>query len=357
MATFFLMSFVNRLIPMKKNKLTSSQAHKLTSFIGDRLDLFRWNRVRWIVGAVLLIAAILKWNGFGSGRASMLAEIAPQLEWMLIQTEFVVAIWLFLGWSSRISWLVSLLMFSSFAGASLMMVAQGRSSCGCLGNVEFNPLWILLFDMLIVAMLLACGWQFLQHSAVQESVKAATSVFAFAIKSVGLVMLAGLLGSIGVSQSAVIASAIARYVPLEISGQYLVASPAIYDAGFGHPGDWRTLQVTIDNRSDLPVTLIGAQQGCRCRAIASLPQEIPGNGQVEIKVDVRLGQTAGVQQDRFWILTNHQRQGMLICRWRADVVEPTSNVVSVVTTGERDDRMVRLQSPVAKSVFLFEGVF
>ena len=95
--------------------------------------------------------------------------------------------------------------------------------------------------------------------------------------------------------------------------------------GSGHPGELQPLKLTIHNRSGSPVTLIGAEHGCRCQASGSLPIDIPPEDQVEIDIRVRLGQTAGVQYDRFWLLTSHQRQGMLICRWRANVVERHEN--------------------------------
>ena len=287
----------------------------------------------------------------------MLAEIAPQLEWLLIQIEFVIAIWLLIGWAEQISWWFALLLFSSFTGASLMMVVQGRSTCGCLGVVEFNPLWMLLFDGVVIGLLLCAGRKIFRVSKADVEAIAPYARPTFGVRALGLILLAALMGGVGVSQSAVIGAAIAEHIPLEISGQYLVASPSVYDVGTGQSGQWHTLKIKIRNRSDTPVTLIGAEQGCRCRAIGSLPLDVPPAGEVEISVDVRLGQSAGVQHDRFWILTNHQRQGMLICRWRADVIVEKSSVVSVVPIRVKDNRTARLRAQVGKSDSLFEGVF
>jgi len=95
----------------------------------------------------------MKWSTFGNFSNSYLYEIAPQFEWALIQFEFFLAAWLLLGWLPRVSSLIALTVFSAFAGVSLVMTLQGRSSCGCLGQVNVSPALILAFDIVFVLLL------------------------------------------------------------------------------------------------------------------------------------------------------------------------------------------------------------
>jgi hypothetical protein len=307
--------------------LTSGSAVQVSAETSNLNRIFEWSFLRFFIAAILLSAAWLKWQSFGTGRASFLAEIAPQLEWMLIQAELVVGVWLVVGWFAYYGWLASLLMFGSFVGASLVMTWQGRSSCGCLGAIEFNPWWMFLFDLAIVGLLLRAngGNRHIVGAPLEGAGRFGknTAHMQFLIAQKGamgaVVFSSAILGALAVQYSPVIASTISDKVPPQLSGQFLVASPAIVDVGQGTPNQWRTISIQIANRSDQKVTLIGAEQGCRCRAIKSLPIEIPAYENVEIEVDVRLGQKPGLQQDRFWLMTSHQQQSMLICRWRSRI--------------------------------------
>ncbi len=281
----------------------------------------------------------MKWSAFGGNTASPLFEIAPQLEWLLIQFELLLAVWLLIGWLPLMAWGTTLVLFTSFAGASLMMVIQGRSTCGCLGTIDFNPAWMLLFDLAAICVLFGAFRSLfgankrpdrtLSHESQRlHSSHTSQPVFEYSRRSttrkLGLASALAIVGFVTalvvLSRTPQISSWVARSLPPQCSGQYLLTEPAVVDAGIGGVNQWVTMNVRVHNRSAGPVTLIGAEKGCKCRADDNLPITIAADERAEIKIEIRLGRTEGIQQDRFWLRTSLQQQPLILCRWQGRVV-------------------------------------
>ena len=253
----------------------------------------------------MFVSFWLKWSAFGVGYASPLFEIAPQLELFLIQFELLLGLWLVSGLWMKLAWGVTLVLFSGFTGVSLSMVIEGRSSCGCFGAVEVSPIWMLLFDIVAIALLLLCSRKILNRSRVVLN---------------GALAGAGLTASLLMMFNATnLTSWTVQQLSPKLTGQYLVTVPAVIDLGKGPADEWRTLELTVFNRSSEPITLVGAEHNCKCRAEQDLPVTIPAQEKATIRVSVRLGRTSGKQFDRFWLRTSHQRQPLLLCRWQATV--------------------------------------
>jgi hypothetical protein len=104
-------------------------------------------------GLLLIMAAILKWRAFGGSHSSALFDVAPQLEWLAIQFEVILALALLIGWQPRLTWSLTMLLLAAFGVANLMMIAQGRSSCDCLGVVQVPPLVMLFVDIVFLGFL------------------------------------------------------------------------------------------------------------------------------------------------------------------------------------------------------------
>lgn len=112
---------------------------------------------------------------------------------------------------------------------------------------------------------------------------------------------------------------LASALPVEMTGQYLTTEPVILDVGTGKPSEWIEVPMRIVNRSDEPVTLIGAANDCKCSTVSELPIELPPFGSDVLRVSVRLGDVPGRETRRFWIRTTHQKQPILLCSWTAIV--------------------------------------
>lgn len=273
-------------------------------------ELITWRLIRSVFSILLLVAAFLKLRDFGTPNA--LFDIAPSLEFGLIQLEVLVALWLLSGWKTVAAWFCTLGLFATFAGASLAMVMQKKTSCGCFGTIEFNPVWVFAIDVFAISLLLLAG-RIETHRIVEPS----ADWLGFRLNqriwilSIAISFIATAIGFAGIVFNTEIASWYSRNIPIALSGHVLVTEPSVVAASPGVEGEWQTLSFAVSNRGKEPVRLIGAEQNCKCRAIKSLPIVVPAGEQVDIVVDVKLG-----SKSSFSLLTSSQQQARLVCRWK-----------------------------------------
>ncbi len=272
--------------------------------------MIAWRLIRSVFSVFLLVAAFLKLRDFGTPNA--LFDIAPSLEFGLIQLEVVIALWLLSGWKTAAAWFCTLCLFATFAGASLAMVVQKKATCGCFGSVEFYPAWVFVIDIIAISFLFPIGRQE-NHRVADPS----PDLLGFRLKKrigslmMGIPLIATTMGFAGIYFHTEIGSWYARNLPIALTGQVLVTEPSVVAASPGADGDWQTLNFAVLNRGKESIRLIGAEQNCKCRAIKSLPIVVPAGGQVDIDVDVKLG-----SKSSFALLTTSQWQSRLVCQWQ-----------------------------------------
>jgi hypothetical protein len=110
--------------------------------------------MRWVVGLVLITAAVLK-------AVEIIANPTVALatgRWLLpLQIGIELAIGLValsgLYWR-QLRWLAAVL-FAGFAAYSLYLATTGATSCGCFGPVRIHPWWTFSLDLAILLGLLA----------------------------------------------------------------------------------------------------------------------------------------------------------------------------------------------------------
>jgi hypothetical protein len=271
---------------------------------------FTWRFIRFVFSVFLLVTAFLKFRDFGS--PSALFDIAPSLEFGLIQLEVLIALWLLSGWKTIAAWFCTLCLFATFAGASLALVVQKKATCGCFGSVDFNPAWVFVIDIVAISTLLLVGR--IENNRVVDP---SPDWIGFRLKqrilslTMGISLIAITIGFAGIYFNTHVGSWYARNLPIALTGQVLVTEPSVVAASPGVEGNWQTLSFSVVNRGKESVRLIGAEQNCKCRAIKSLPIVVPAAGQVDIEVDVKLG-----SKSSFALLTTSQQQARLVCRWR-----------------------------------------
>jgi hypothetical protein len=131
----------------------------------DKVNRFDFTQFRFIIAAILLLAAGLKAYQLATSPLPPVVQdslFTPLLELFnnryllmgVVVGEMLFAFVLIAGIEKQWTWLLSLLAFIVFAFISLMKGLSGESSCGCFGTVTINP-WITMgFDLLIVTLLL-----------------------------------------------------------------------------------------------------------------------------------------------------------------------------------------------------------
>ncbi len=111
--------------------------------------------MRWIVGLLLVAAALLKGLDLYLHPASVLADSTSQhLLPLLIGCELGLGLWAItdLHWN-RLR-VVAILLFASFASYSLWLALHGAVSCGCFGPLKIHPWWTFFLDFTVIAGLL-----------------------------------------------------------------------------------------------------------------------------------------------------------------------------------------------------------
>ncbi len=108
--------------------------------------------MRWIVGLLLVAAALLKGLDLILHPASVLANDTSQfLVPLLVGCELALGLLAIadIYWS-RLR-LLAILLFASFASYSLWLALHGAASCGCFGPLEIHPWWTFLLDCIVLA--------------------------------------------------------------------------------------------------------------------------------------------------------------------------------------------------------------
>ncbi len=107
-----------------------------------------------LTGLILLAASALKSIDLFNG------TVTHHLFWHLVEIllEVAVGLWLVSGRMARMAALVTICMFTVFAGVSATRGLTGHATCGCFGPVRVNPWMTLTLDAAVVlAMLWSMG--------------------------------------------------------------------------------------------------------------------------------------------------------------------------------------------------------
>jgi hypothetical protein len=105
--------------------------------------------MRWVVGLLLVSAAILKAAQFITEPTTALVygRLLPSLQ---VGVELGVGLVALNGFYwRRLRWF-ALLLFVGFAGYSLLLATNGVTSCACFGAVRVHPWWTFGLDLAVV---------------------------------------------------------------------------------------------------------------------------------------------------------------------------------------------------------------
>lgn len=269
----------------------------------------RWRR--WAVilaavacGSVLLVAAVLKlvgWNVSPFAQYGWL--LSPTVQSFAVIWEVLLGVWLLSRKSPFLSWLATVLTFTTFAVVSGYLGIIGQANCGCFGVIKASP-WAAFAVDVAALVLLALGRPLVANWAeVVGSLKWVGGVAALVV-----VVAAGGTLACG-SLDAALAS---------LRGQSLVVSPVV-DFGSGKPGDVLSSQVTVRNYSGKTVRLVGGTSSCSCTATDEMPISIDPGDEVVVNVRLRIpsGQP-GLMNQQIVLFSDDPRQPRIdlrvVCR-------------------------------------------
>lgn len=98
--------------------------------------------------------------GAGTTGVALLDQVAVRRSAAVV--ELALACWLASGWKFAAACRSVAVAFVSFCGIATWMSLRGAASCGCFGDVEVAPAWLVAADATIAALLFVGGrprWQ------------------------------------------------------------------------------------------------------------------------------------------------------------------------------------------------------
>jgi len=98
-------------------------------------------KVESLLALILLAAAALKTNQFLSGSQSSISIFINHKAAFaaLIQSELLLALWLFVGGLPRLRFICAVACFALFAATSCYEAIHSMPTCGCFGNIKVPP--------------------------------------------------------------------------------------------------------------------------------------------------------------------------------------------------------------------------
>lgn len=133
-----------------------SPAMKLPQiFWGVRTTLAPYGALRIALAVLLLCAAALKGHRLANDTVSGASFwTARPFQIGLVLFELSFSLWLLVGLWPRWTRLALIGVFVIFFEVSLYQAMVGQPTCGCLGNIELSPWWMVLLDGAAVAALI-----------------------------------------------------------------------------------------------------------------------------------------------------------------------------------------------------------
>lgn len=113
-----------------------------------------YNYVRWIVAAVLLVAAALKTHGLWTAPTPTATIVASNIfQILLIEIEMGVAIALWMNRYALLAHWGAVGLFTVFSVFAFVQAVAGARSCACFGRLALHPWLAVLLDTGVLALL------------------------------------------------------------------------------------------------------------------------------------------------------------------------------------------------------------
>lgn len=226
--------------------------------------------VRRGCGLVLLVAVALKVEGGWSGQP--LSLLSPRVQFIGMQVEALVGLWLVSGYASRGAWLAGVATYTLLAGVSGYLAWAGQTSCGCFGRVAVSPWSALALDVVCLAGLLVVaperGWSLRTKPSAEGKVAAGT-----------------LLAVLGLT--VFVWTDTGRLALARLRGDSLLVVQGEIELGTAARGQSLSVPVQVANIGSKPVRLVGGTASCACVATGDLPVDVPGGESVIVHLSIK----------------------------------------------------------------------
>lgn len=250
-----------------------------------------------VCGLILLTGVALKIQGaMAGGVGQSLGNFSPRVQLAAIEIEALVGLWLVSGLARQGAWFAGVGLYSVLAGVSLYLVSAGVSNCRCFGHVHVSPWTSFALDATCLAGLVLTRPADMSewfHTPMALVLRAAAAVVAILLLILG-----------GTSPAANRQFALLR-------GEALILEAEDTNVGAAQSGDYRWVEVAVENISNSDARLVGGTADCSCLSTTDLPVTISPGGRSVIHVAIRFGGSPGNFKHSFRLYTDVPTQPLL----------------------------------------------
>jgi hypothetical protein len=214
--------------------------------------------------AVLVAASLLKTHALAHS-AQPASNLSAFWELAVIVSEMTIGLALCLGLAVLHSCAIAAALFILFAAYNAVLLVGGNQTCPCFGTIGFGPGFTLLLDV-VCGVVVSAGYVAAMNCREPASTRPAAQQFLHVIAmSIGVVCISWVLlwsfNSLGWTSA--------------FNGEAIRVVRGM-DLDSVAPGESKTVEITLENRSNRPVRIIGAYLSCACDPLSSLPVTIQG---------------------------------------------------------------------------------
>jgi hypothetical protein len=276
---------------------------------GSILRARLWTVVRIGLGLLLLTAAGLKLAGQGVSAVPQVAWFAvPAVQIAAAEWEIVLGLWLLSGAYQIGSWLAAVATFSAFSVVSGYLGWTGVASCGCFGAIHASPWYVFGVDVMAMGTLVivrAPTQSLSRHDICVHAVRVAGNVLANA----GMILAIVGIGSFshGSTDAALAA----------LRGESVMVEPRIVEFGAGTAGEIREREITLVNRTNKLIRIVGSRSDCGCKLLGELPIYLTAEASVPARVAVKYpaqSAAAGNSERKLFLITDDDGHPILEVR-------------------------------------------
>lgn len=226
---------------------------------------FRWRLASLAIAGLLFISAGMKATAEVPAPAPFgLPALGTSIATLIF--ELLLGVWLVSGRSPGAAWVASFVTFVGFTALSLVNAWNRVECCGCFGDAEIPAWWIVRLD---VAVLIVLG---LAKPSVTWRV---------GLLGVATLILLSLVSTTGVAAWLSSSTGSADIGWASLRGRSVVSETLMLDFGERPGGAFSTTDMTVINRGQQSMTLLGMKTDCSMSTASDFPMTLaPGESAV-----------------------------------------------------------------------------
>lgn len=214
---------------------------------------------------------------------------------MFAELEILLGLWLLVGFRPVLGRVAAMGCFTLFVAMNVRQIREGSESCGCLGQIEVDPWYVLAFDLAALAALWSwqprsrqaqpMGFNPVPHETTRRWWRLSVAIL---LTAVGF-----LAGAVVLRHTMLSASELARSIEID---------HLTHDFGDADQAQSLTHSFTLRNVGEKPIEFTLVHSTCGCATTEDIVGRVLQPGQsLEVKTELRTGDYDGLRTARLLV--------------------------------------------------------